>query len=115
MKLNKMNVNQLVKFAAIADSASMTAAARRIAMTRSALSHGLRALESDLGVPLFLRVGKRLVLTPEGALLRRTFRDVEERLVPTLEELRGSGHEVRGAVRVGLFLGFSRFRLADAV
>ena len=48
----------------------MTAASRRLALTRSAVSHSLRALEASLGLPLFHRVGKRLIPTREGRVLR---------------------------------------------
>jgi DNA-binding transcriptional LysR family regulator len=40
---------------------------------------------------------------------------MRERLTGVLEDLLGSSQGVRGTLRIGLFLGFSRFRLADAV
>jgi DNA-binding transcriptional LysR family regulator len=79
------------------------------------VSHSLRSIESDLGIPLFHRVGRGLVLTAEGKLLKQAAIDVRSRLDTALEALLGIAHEVRGPVRVGLFLGFSRFRLAAAI
>jgi len=66
-------------------------------------------------VALFHRVGRGLVLTNEGTLLQHAARDVQARMTLALEEVLGLGREVRGPVRLGLFLGFSRFRLAAAV
>ena len=70
------------------------------------------ALERSLGVPLFHRVGKRLVLTHEGVVLRRAYADAEVRLGAALDLLAADATQVRGQVRLGLFGGFSRFRVA---
>ena len=50
----------------IAATGSVTRAAERLHLTQSALSHQLRDIESRLGIQLFLRLGKRMVLTPPG-------------------------------------------------
>lgn len=115
MKLDNVDLNKLMNFLAIAESGAVTAAAQRVGLTRSAVSHSLRSLEEQLGLQLFHRVGKRLALTNEGRILRATCGDVRARLSETLDELQELGREVRGPVRLGLFLGFSRFRLANIV
>jgi len=115
MRLDNLDLNKLLTFLAIADAGSVTLASQRLALTRSAVSHSLRALEGELGVTLFHRIGKALVLTHEGRLLQRAVRDLHDRLSGTLEELLGLGREVRGPVRLGLFLGFSRFQLAGVL
>lgn len=51
---------------AIAELGSVTRAAGRLHLTQSALSHQLRDIESRMGTALFLRVGKRMVLTAAG-------------------------------------------------
>jgi DNA-binding transcriptional LysR family regulator len=115
MELDNVDLNKITTFLAIAESASVTAAAARLALTRSAVSHSLRALEQQLGIALFHRVGRRLVLTNQGRLLKQAASDVRARMTSALEEVLGLAREVRGPVRLGLFLGFSRFRLAAAV
>jgi DNA-binding transcriptional LysR family regulator len=115
MELHNVDLNKLVTFLAIAESGAVTTAAQRLSLTRSAVSHSLRALESELGILLFLRVGRGLVLSTEGKLLRQAVSDVRARLGTALDELSGRGQEVRGPVQIGLFLGFSRFRLASLV
>jgi DNA-binding transcriptional LysR family regulator len=110
--LERLDLNKLVTFLLIAESGGVSAAARRLGLTRSAVSHSLGALESALGIGLFARVGKRLVLTPEGRRLRAAVGEARERLGGALDELVGGEEAVRGPVRLGLFLGFSRFRLA---
>ena len=51
---------------AVAASGSVTRAAGELHLTQSAVSHQLRAIEERLGTPLFLRVGKRMVVTAAG-------------------------------------------------
>jgi DNA-binding transcriptional LysR family regulator len=107
MELHNVDLNKVATVLTIAETGSVTAAAAELSLTRSAVSHSLRSIESELGIPLFHRVGRGLVLTAEGKLLKQAAIDVRSRL--------DTAHEVRGPVRVGLFLGFSRFRLAAAI
>jgi DNA-binding transcriptional LysR family regulator len=115
MELHNVDLNKLATFLVIAETGTVTAAAQRLSITRSAVSHSLRALEDELGVPLFHRAGKTLVLTNQGRLMKRGVRELRDRLSVTFDEVLGLGREVRGPVRVGVFLGFSRFQLADAI
>src|SRR5262249_6610208 len=66
----------------------------------SALSHQLRDIESRLGAALFLRVGKRLVLTPAGERLLESAKDVLERLEQTERDIRQMGKEPAGVLRL---------------
>jgi DNA-binding transcriptional LysR family regulator len=112
LNLNRLDLNKLETFFAVAEAGGVSAAARRLALTRSAVSHSLGALETALGVALFHRVGRRLVPTPEGRRLHRRFAEIRERLAEALGEATAGDVGVRGPVRIGLFLGFSRFRLS---
>lgn len=56
-------------FEAAARRLSFTAAAEEIGMTQSAVSQHVKALESRLGVPLFIRHARRLSLTDDGRKL----------------------------------------------
>ncbi len=108
----RIDLNKLRTFAVIAETGGVSAAATRLSLSRSAVSHSLAGLEAALGVALFLRVGKRLVLTREGSLLRHAYGDAEVRIADALSSIGEAMTEVRGQLRVGLYPGFSRFRLA---
>lgn len=62
-------LNPLRAFEATARRGAVSAAARELKVTHGAVSHQIRALEESLGMALFERGGKRLKLTPQGALL----------------------------------------------
>ena len=58
--------------AEIARAQSVTRAADRLNVTQSAVSHQLRDIEERLGVPLFVRSGRRMLLTAAGRQLVET-------------------------------------------
>ena len=65
-----LDLNLLRVFAVVADSGSVTAAAGRLYLTQPAISAALRRLHDAVGAPLFVRQGRRLVLTARGQRLR---------------------------------------------
>lgn len=87
-------------FLATAEAGSLSKAARGLGLTQPTLSRQVAALEADLGLVLFERVGRSLVLTPTGADLLDHFRDMgtaAERI-----SLAASGHSqaVEGLVSI---------------
>ncbi len=66
--------NQARAFLATAEEGSLSAAARALGQTQPTLSRQVAALEEDLGVTLFERVGRSLVLTQSGLELLDHFR-----------------------------------------
>jgi LysR family cyn operon transcriptional activator len=76
-----MKLAHLRTFVAIADSGGFARAAARLGMTQSAASRQIDALESELGILLFDRVGRRARLTSEGedllARSRRLLGDID--------------------------------------
>jgi DNA-binding transcriptional LysR family regulator len=54
---------------AVAETGSVTAAAARLSLTQSAVSHALDRLRSITGDPLFVRSGRGIVATPQAAVL----------------------------------------------
>lgn len=81
---------------------SLTAAADRLHLTQSALSHTIRKLEDQLGVSIWRREGRSLIPTQAGEYLLA----VANRLVPQLalaeERLQQFAKGERGALRIGM-------------
>ena len=65
-----MTLQQLTYFLAAAEHGSFTAAADVLHLARPSVSEQVAHLEAELGVPLFVRTGRRLELTDAGRLLR---------------------------------------------
>ena len=95
-----LEVRHLRLVSAVAEVGSLTRAGDRLHLTQSALSHQLRDIESRLGAALFLRVGKRLVLTPAGERLLATARDVLDRLDRTEQDIHQMGKARAGMLRL---------------
>jgi DNA-binding transcriptional LysR family regulator len=96
-----VDLRHLRAFAAIVDSGGFARAAIRLNLSQPALSRQIAALESNLGVPLFDRLGRRALLTSEGEdLLRRSRRLLSDAdsLGERARALKG-GHT--GLLRVG--------------
>ena len=67
MERNTLNLKHLRYFAEIARRGSVTAASRALHLAPQTLSAQLLVFEESVGQPMFERVGRRLVLTPQGA------------------------------------------------
>ena len=64
-----MELRHLTTFRAVAKSLSFTRAAAELGYVQSALTAHVKALEAELGVRLFDRLGRRIVLTNAGVSL----------------------------------------------
>jgi DNA-binding transcriptional LysR family regulator len=64
-----MNWNELRAFIQVADKGSVSRAADALHLTQPAVSKRIAALEADLGIQLFDRVGRRVFMTEAGSIL----------------------------------------------
>jgi DNA-binding transcriptional LysR family regulator len=95
-----MDFHQLRYFLEVARQEHMGKAAQVLAISQSALSHAISALEEDLGVPLFERKGRGILLTPSGQLLlERGTRLLREKQILE-EEMRSQSGELIGTIRL---------------
>ena len=95
-----MELRQLEIFRALAQELHFTKAAARVHCVQSNVTTQIRALESELGTPLFDRLSKRVVLTDAG----RRFLPYAERILSILDEGRTAvGHNgtPSGPLRIG--------------
>jgi LysR family transcriptional regulator, glycine cleavage system transcriptional activator len=74
---------------------SFSAAADELHVTHGAISHQIRSLEDHLGVALFVRAGRRVVLTAEGEALARAVRAALAQVSDAVEAVRPSERENR--------------------
>ncbi len=96
-----MDLLALEIFRTVAEESSVTRAAERLGRVQSNVTTRIQQLEEQLGSPLFLREGRRMVLTPAG----HTLLGYAERMLALAEEARqalkpgqASGHLRMGAM-----------------
>lgn len=95
-----MDMETLENFLVIARENNVTRAAQIIHITQPTLSRQLKALEEELGRPLFYRENRRLSLTPEGILFRKRAEELLDLYRKTRSEIRAST-EIAGDIFLG--------------
>jgi len=96
-----MEIRQLRAFAAIAEAKTFTAGARYVNVTQAAISMQIRQLEDELGVPIFTRTPRRVILTEAGERLLDRARAIlreHDSAVAEIAELAGAEY---GRLRIG--------------
>ncbi|MEZ5425333.1 MAG: LysR family transcriptional regulator [Pyrinomonadaceae bacterium] len=96
-----MEIRQLKAFVAIAETKTFTAGARQLNITQAAISMQIRQLENEVGLQLFTRTPRRVILTEAGELMlqraRRILREHDDTLAE-IAEISGIEH---GRLRIG--------------
>ena len=103
-----MNPRLLTIFIAVCDAPSLTAAAKALYLSQPAVSAAIRDLEADLGVVLFERLNRRLILTPAGAQLadiaRHVLRLTEDAKSAVMATHRASPLRIGSSITIGIKL-----------
>lgn len=92
--------NQARAFLATAEDGSLSAAARRLNQSQPTLSRQVAALEKSLGVTLFERTAKQLILTDTGRALLAHVRKMAEAAGAISLSASGRASELAGEVRI---------------
>ncbi len=108
-----LNWDRVRVFLAVAEAGSFTRAAERLGLSQSAISRQMGALEEDLGVTLFHRHARGLVLTEQGELLLKTAREMAERMARAQAALSESRDRPAGHLRVNTTVGLGTVWLAS--
>ncbi|WP_291522940.1 LysR family transcriptional regulator [Branchiibius sp. NY16-3462-2] len=115
-RLPNFTLVQLRYFAAAAEHGSMTAAARELVVSQSAVSTAVAQLEKELGVQLLLRHHARgLALTPAGREFYTELRGFLAHSQELADAARNAGQMLMGELRVGMFATIAPFMLPRLV
>jgi len=95
-----MDWDKLRIFHAVASAGSFTHAGQMLALSQSAVSRQISALEEEILTPLFQRHARGLTLTDEGELLYGAVSDVLARLGQAEEALKNAQASPRGSLKV---------------
>lgn len=106
-----LDIEDLQTFVEVADAGGVSAAARRLGVSKSIVSRRLFRLEADLGVQLLARTTRGAALTEAGA----TFRDHAARVCTEIDIARETilpAEDLRGRLRIAAPLSFGPTDLA---
>lgn len=96
-----MEIRQLKAFLAIAEAKTFTAGARRVNVTQAAISMQIRQLEDEVGLQLFTRTPRRVILTEAGEYLLDRARKILREHDTALAEIAELGGVEHGRLRIG--------------
>lgn len=105
-----MEIRQLKAFVAIAETRTFTAGARQLNITQAAVSMQIQQLEKEVGLPLFTRTSRRIIITEAGEYLLKRARKILREHDAALAEIA----EVAGAEHGRLRLGSASAMFATA-
>ena len=107
-----MELRHLRYFVAVAEAGSVTKAAARLNMQQPPLSQQIRALEDELGVQLFDRMAKRVVLNPAGKQFLEDARRTLDSAAAAVARVRRFDRGEQGHVATGFTSSASLHHLA---
>lgn len=96
-----MELRVLRYFLAVAREQSISAAAEALHITQPTLSRQLMELEKELGVNLFTRGKRKIILTEEGMLLQKRAEEITDLVQKTQAEIATSDETVGGDIYIG--------------
>src|SRR5580704_11805771 len=98
--MDRGDLASLTAFVAVADHLSFRAAASRLGVTPSALSHSMRQLEEHLGLRLLRRTTRSVSVTDAGLRLLERLRPAIEQIASALEDLNQERSRPVGRLRI---------------
>lgn len=101
----ELDVEDLIAFVEVADAGGVSAAARRLGVSKSIVSRRLVRLEAELGVQLLARTTRGAALTEAGITFRNHAAIVRAEIDAATEIIRPAG-DLRGRLRIAVPLSF---------
>ncbi|MBQ3459388.1 MAG: LysR family transcriptional regulator [Solobacterium sp.] len=110
-----MELRTLRYFLAVAQEENMTAAANSLHVSQPALSYQIAELEKETGKQLFIRSGRKMILTEDGMFLRSRAEEIIALTDKTGAELSSGTAEVHGDIYIGAAESLSLHDLAAVI
>jgi DNA-binding transcriptional LysR family regulator len=107
-----IETSQLQTLVAVTEAKSFSRAAESLHVTQSAISQSIKNLETKVGLKLFKRSGKKVVLTNEGEKLYQLAQNFLAQMEETLSDMSHDKTSMTGTVRIGTLTGIGKSWLA---
>ena len=110
-----LKLDGIASFVAIAEAGSISAAARRLNLSKSVVSERLAELERGLGAALFHRSTRKLSLTEDGAVFMEKAVHIVREVEEATAEMAQRRGELTGPMRLSAPVTFGRMHLGPAL
>ena len=110
-----MNSRQLEYFLAVAHELNFTKAAESMYVSQTAVTQQIKALEEQLGVSLFERTKKKVVLTPAGNVFLQEATLLLKRMQTAIERTREASSGFIGSLDIGFSIGIGNTGMAEKI
>lgn len=110
-----INLNDLLVFSAVADMGGFTAAAERLNVAPAKVSLEIARLEAQLGIALFSRTTRKVVLTEAGETLHQQSKPLLMQLQAAVDGLNAAPEKLAGTLRVAAPVDHAAQMLAPAL
>ncbi len=107
--------NLIKSFLAVAETGSLTGAARQLSASQPTLGRHIEALEASLGVTLFERLARGMAVTEEGAALLDHARAMQQNSAALSLSATAKSQSISGTVRITASQIVAHFLLPDIV
>lgn len=111
----RVDLNDLLVFEAVAETGGFTAAAQRLGVATAKVSVEIGRLEARLGVALFSRTTRKVVLTDAGQALYAECRPYLNGLTEAIERAGSGKEELAGTLRISSTVDHATLMLAPAL
>lgn len=95
-----MDIEGLKAFMAVAEQGSFSLAGEQLFLTQPAVSKRIAALETELGAPLFDRIGRRIVLTEAGRTLLPKAQHILDEIAESRRMIANLSQQIGGPLRL---------------
>lgn len=109
-----IDLRQLRQFVAVAEELNFRRAAERLHMSQPPLSQTIKALEDELGTPLFNRTRRKVELTPPGRVLLDQAHRVLSQMDRAVDAAKGAARGMVGRLSIG-FVSSSMYEIFPAI
>jgi DNA-binding transcriptional LysR family regulator len=106
-----MELRRLEYFIAVCEELHFTKAAEKIGISQPNLSLQIKAMEEEIGTPLFDRIGKRIALTEAGSILLKHCRGLFQNLQNAYHEISELRENQGGNLSIGVLPSELDYRL----
>ena len=113
--MESLSFQQLEAFFAVVEHQQLSKAAQAIFVSQPSLSRTIQRLENNIGVRLFHRTSKGMILSEEGEYLYREMLPAYQKMILSIHNMQTTGSSYLHTLRIGYHASFNSIRVFSGV